>query len=103
MLQLYAGVTRGKKLVVLVGQKKAVAIVVKKRRRPPRLEQAPTSSSIKERIYASAAGQPGRFGLLIYTSTAGAQGKLGGLSETAYRVPSILDRALRRVELCSND
>lgn len=60
-------------------------------------------SSIKERIYSSAAGQFGRFGLLIYTSTAGAQGTLGGLSETAYRLPMILDRALRRVELCSND
>lgn len=60
-------------------------------------------SSIKERIYSSAAGQSGRFGLLIYTSTAGAQGTLGGLSETAYRLPKILDSALRRVELCSND
>lgn len=60
-------------------------------------------SSIKERIYASGSGQPGRFGLLIYTSTAGAQGTLGGLSETAYRLPRILDRALLRVELCSND
>lgn len=60
-------------------------------------------SSIKERIYASGSGQPARFGLLIYTSTAGAQGTLGGLSETAYRLPSILDRALLRVELCSND
>lgn len=60
-------------------------------------------SSIKERIYSSGAAQVGRFGLLIYTSTAGAQGTLGGLSETAYRLPMILDRALRRVELCSND
>lgn len=60
-------------------------------------------SSIKERIYSSGAAQVGRFGLLIYTSTAGAQGTLGGLSETAYRLPLILDRALRRVELCSND
>lgn len=60
-------------------------------------------SSIKERVYSGAAGQIGRFGLLIYTSTAGAQGTLGGLSETAFRLPMILDRALRRVELCSND
>ena len=36
-------------------------------------------------------------------STAGAQGTFGGLSETAYRLPRILDRALHRVELCSND
>ena len=60
-------------------------------------------SSIKERIYASGTGQPARFGLLIYTSTAGAQGTLGGLSETAYRLPDILERAIGRIELCSND
>jgi hypothetical protein len=60
-------------------------------------------SSIKERIYSSGAALVERFGLLIYTSTAGAQGTLGGLSDTAYRLPIILDRALQRVELCSND
>ena len=60
-------------------------------------------SSIKERIYSSGANQGDRFGILIYTSTAGAQGTLGGLSETAARIPQILERAIRRIELCSND
>lgn len=60
-------------------------------------------SSLKERIYASGAGQPDRFGLLIYTSTAGAQGTLGGLSGMAERLPEILVKAVRGLELCSND
>lgn len=60
-------------------------------------------SSMKERIYSSGTAQAGRFGLLIYTSTAGAQGTLGGLSETAHRLPAVLHRALTRVSLCSND
>ncbi|WP_176477555.1 DUF1998 domain-containing protein [Mesorhizobium sp. WSM3866] len=60
-------------------------------------------SSLKERIYASGAGQPDRFGILIYTSTAGAQGTLGGLSGMAERVPEILAKAVRDLELCSND
>ncbi|WP_413990548.1 DrmB family protein [Labrys okinawensis] len=60
-------------------------------------------SSLKERIYASGAGQPERFGILIYTSTAGAQGTLGGLSGMAERLPEILAKAVQGLELCSND
>jgi hypothetical protein len=60
-------------------------------------------SSLKERIYASGAGQPDRFGILIYTSTAGAQGTLGGLSGMAERLPEILAKAVEGLELCSND
>tara|TARA_R110000868_G_scaffold7112_4_gene38877 strand:+ start:2355 stop:4205 length:1851 start_codon:yes stop_codon:yes gene_type:complete len=60
-------------------------------------------SSLKERIYASGAGQTDRFGILVYTSTAGAQGTLGGLSEMAKRIPEILAKAVSGLELCSND
>ncbi|MER9253982.1 DUF1998 domain-containing protein [Mesorhizobium sp. M0598] len=60
-------------------------------------------SSLKERIYASGAGQSDRFGILIYTSTAGAQGTLGGLSGMAEHMPKILAKAVHGLELCSND
>jgi hypothetical protein len=60
-------------------------------------------SSLKERIYSSGPAQRDRFGLLIYTSTAGGQGTLGGLSSMAERVGELLDRATKRLALCSND
>ncbi len=60
-------------------------------------------SSLKERIYSSGASQADRFGILIYTSTAGGQGTLGGLSGVAHRVGEILERAVKHLELCSND
>ncbi len=60
-------------------------------------------SSLKERVYSSGAGQADRYGLLIYTSTAGGQGTLGGLSGMTHRVGELLTRAMKRLELCSND
>jgi hypothetical protein len=60
-------------------------------------------SSLKERSYSSGPAQPDRFGLLIYTSTAGGRGTLGGLSSMAERVGELLDRATKRLALCSND
>jgi hypothetical protein len=63
-------------------------------------------SSLKERVYAFAGPRPeipDRFGILIYTASAGAQGTLGGLVETADRIPDILLSALERMRLCSND
>jgi hypothetical protein len=60
-------------------------------------------SSLKERIYASGPGQADRFAILIYTSTAGGQGTLGGLSDMADRVCGVLDRAISKLALCSND
>jgi hypothetical protein len=63
-------------------------------------------SSLKERVYAFAAPRPDmpdRFGILIYTASAGAQGTLGGLVESASRMPEILNSALDRMRLCSND
>jgi hypothetical protein len=60
-------------------------------------------SSLKERVYSSAVGQADRYGLLIYTSTAGGQGTLGGLSGMAHRVGELLTRAIKHLELCSND
>jgi hypothetical protein len=60
-------------------------------------------SSLKERIYASGAGQPDRFGIMIYTSTAGGQGTLGGLSGMTDRIGAVLTSAIDKLELCSND
>jgi hypothetical protein len=60
-------------------------------------------SSLKERIYSSGPAQVDRFGILIYTSTAGGQGTLGGLSNMAERVGELLERATKRLALCSND
>jgi hypothetical protein len=57
------------------------------------------ASSIRERIYAVPAG----LGILLYTSSPDAEGTLGGLVETADRMPLYLDRALASGELCSND
>ncbi len=57
------------------------------------------ASSIRERVYAVPAG----FGILLYTSSPDAQGTLGGLVETADRMPAYLERALALGELCSND
>jgi Domain of unknown function (DUF1998) len=63
-------------------------------------------SSLRERVYAFPAPRPDmpdRFGILIYTASAGAQGTLGGLVEIANRIPDILNSALDRMRLCSND
>ena len=63
------------------------------------------ASSLKERVYAlcCADGAPERCGILIYTATAGAQGTLGGLVGTAPRFAQILEGALERSRICSND
>lgn len=63
------------------------------------------ASSLKERVYAlsGADGAPERCGILIYTATAGAQGTLGGLVGTAPRFAQILEGALERSMICSND
>jgi hypothetical protein len=63
------------------------------------------ASSLKERVYALSDpdGAPERCGILIYTATAGAQGTLGGLVGTAPRFAQILEGALERSRICSND
>lgn len=62
------------------------------------------ASSLKERVYAlSANGARERCGIPIYTATAGAQGTLGGLVGTAPRFAQILEKALERSRICSND
>ena len=65
------------------------------------------ASSLKERVYAlsesRAGGEADRCGVLIYTATPGAQGTLGGLVATAPRFAYILERALERLQVCSND
>jgi hypothetical protein len=63
------------------------------------------ASSLKERVYALSGpdGTPERCAVLIYTATAGAQGTLGGLVGTARRFAQILEGALERSMICSND
>ena len=60
-------------------------------------------SSLKERVYASKIGGTPRHGMLVYTSTAGGQGTLGGLSQLAERMPALIDAAIERLSVCSND
>lgn len=70
------------------------------------LECGYPASAIKERIYAmpdSADVTRGRFGILLYTASAGAQGTLGGLIALAPRISGIVDQALNRLDICSND
>lgn len=71
------------------------------------LESGYPASSIKERIYAirekTSEGQRHRLGMLIYTAATGAQGTLGGLVGAAPRIPEIIERALERIRICSND
>lgn len=63
------------------------------------LECGYPASSIRERVYAGAAGH----GILLYTGSPDAEGTLGGLVETGRKVAAHLRLALDRGELCSND
>jgi len=69
------------------------------------LECGYPASAIKERIYALRDADPsrGRFGILLYTASAGSQGTLGGLIALAPRITSIIEQALDRLDICSND
>lgn len=60
------------------------------------------ASALKERVYALE-DSVGGFGILIYTATAGSQGTLGGLVATAPRFATILEAALEKISICSND
>jgi hypothetical protein len=57
------------------------------------------------RVYALSGpnGTPERCGILVYTATAGAQVTPGGLVGTAPRFTQILEGALERSMICSND
>lgn len=65
------------------------------------------SSALKERVYAEAnplnPSQIDRCGILLYTATTGSQGTLGGLVATSSRFAAVLQSALERIALCSND
>ena len=63
------------------------------------------ASSLKERIYAFPPhdGSAGRYGILIYTASTGVQCTLGGLVANANQISLILNSALDRLGLCSND
>ena len=63
------------------------------------------SSSLKERIYAfePEAGGRRRYGILLYAVSLGAEGTLGGLVQSTRRLSTIIDHALERLAVCSND
>ncbi len=63
------------------------------------------ASSLKERIYAFEPdrGQPRRCGILLYAVSLGAEGTLGGLVQSTRRLSTIIDHALERLTVCSND
>jgi len=65
-----------------------------------------SSTSIRERIYASADSdsQP-MAGVLLYTATPDSDGSLGGLADKGNpgTLPDLLDGAFTRAELCSSD
>jgi len=65
------------------------------------------ATSIKERVYAlptdGTKGAIGRLGILIYTSASGAQGSLGGLVAMAPKIVTLLDAAIEKMQVCSND
>lgn len=64
------------------------------------------ASALKEGVYAlplTTLVGPLRCDLLIYTATASTQGMLGGLVEGADRFASVLEGALRCLEVCSGD
>jgi hypothetical protein len=63
------------------------------------LECGYPQSSLKERIYALERG----LGVLIYTAAGDAEGTLGGLVALAGRLDELIERALDRCRLCSND
>jgi hypothetical protein len=71
------------------------------------LESGYPASSIKERIYALQTVEGGqqvrRLGILIYTASTGTQGTLGGLVGSASRIAMIIENALARLAVCSND
>lgn len=70
------------------------------------LECGYPASAIKERIYAfpdPADPAKGRYGLLLYTASAGSQGTLGGLIALAKHMARMVEQALDRLDICSND
>jgi len=60
-----------------------------------------SSASLRERVYINHEADNG--GILIYTTSPGEDGSMGGLVETVDIFEEILERALDRIELCSND
>jgi hypothetical protein len=68
------------------------------------LECGYPASALKERIYSlSDPAVTTRYGILVFTATAGNQGTLGGLVATAPNFARILQSALQRLAVCSND
>lgn len=71
------------------------------------LECGYPASALKERVYALTSparrNAIDRCGVLIYAATTGSQGTLGGLVATAKNFAAILESALHRLDVCSND
>lgn len=64
------------------------------------LECGYTTSSIRERVYASSSLG---YGILLYTAGSGSEGTLGGLVEVGRAIERHLVAAIERARLCSND
>ncbi|MDP9178065.1 MAG: DUF1998 domain-containing protein, partial [Gemmatimonadota bacterium] len=64
-----------------------------------------SASSVRERIYSSAAGNTKMAGILLYTASPDSEGSLGGLVDlgSAVRFPDLLHGALRSCARCSSD
>jgi len=60
-----------------------------------------SSASLRERVYINREKDNG--GILIYTTSPGQDGSMGGLTGSIEIFDEILEKALERIKLCSND
>jgi len=60
-----------------------------------------SSASIRERIYINQEANNG--GILLYTTSPGKDGSMGGLVGAVDKFDIILEKAYKRIEVCSND
>jgi hypothetical protein len=70
------------------------------------LECGYSASAIRERIYCHVDPEDparSRAGILLFTGTPGSEGTLGGLVEVGKDIVRLLDAAIARARICSND
>jgi len=61
------------------------------------------SSSIRERVYIEIENNKARGGILLYAVQPGSEGTLGGLTGLVPHFQDIIERTLKRAQVCSND